>query len=261
MTAPETGRICFDPFFKFGLSLRKENFVITLDEQGPRFAAFRSANRHLQLHVARGVRGRDLSREHRLSQGLITREALDAGAVSDGEVGCAASHLALWRESARLGRPFLILEDDVITHPQIEAQIARIDFPFDVIFFGVNTDTLLATLSPEGVREFSSFVDRYPPPARIAQILAQTDLSRIAFRPVLNAFGLCCYLVSPQGAAKLAQRVLPLRLDGVPIPGLSSATVRGTSIDRRMNALFPDMRAFVMRPFLAWTPNIDSSTR
>jgi hypothetical protein len=91
--------------------------------------------------------------------------------------------------------------------------------------------------------------------------LAQTDLSRIAFRPVLNAFGLCCYLVSPQRAAKLAQRVLPLRLDGVPIPGLSSATVRGTSIDRRMNALFPDMRAFVMRPFLAWTPNIDSSTR
>jgi hypothetical protein len=99
------------------------------------------------------------------------------------------------------------------------------------------------------------------PPARIAQILQQTDLSRTAFRPVLNAFGLCCYLVSPQGAAKLAQRVLPLRLDGVPIPGLEGTIVRGTSIDRRMNALFPDLRAFVMRPFLAWTPNTDSSTR
>ena len=248
-------------FFNFGLSLRKENFVITLDEQGPRFAAFRSANRHLQYHVARGVRGRDVPREARLSQGLITREALDAGAVTDGEIGCAASHLALWREAVRLGRPVLILEDDVITHPRLEAQIARIDFPFDVIFFGVNTDTILATLSPEGVREFSSFVDRYPPPERIAQILHQTDLSHVSFRPVLNAFGLCCYLVSPQGAAKLAQRVLPLRLDAVPVPGLDKASVRGTSIDRRMNALFPDLRAFVMRPFLAWTPNTDSTTR
>ena len=64
-----------------------------------------------------------------------------------------------------------------------------------------------------------------------------------------------------RGAVLLGSRVLPLRLDGVPIPGLSSATVRGTSIDRRMNALFLDMRAFVMRPFLAWTPNTDSSTR
>ena len=241
--------------------MRKENFVITLDEQGPRFAAFRSSNRHLFFHVARAVRGRDLSREARLSQGLITREALDAGAVTDGEVGCADSHLALWRESMRTGRPFLILEDDVITHPQLESQIERIDFPFDVIFFGVNTDAVLATLSPEGVREFSSFVDRYPPPERIAQILEQTDLSRISFRPLLNSFGLCCYLVSPQGAAKLAQRVLPLRLDSISIPGLTSAIVRGTSIDRRMNALYPDLRVFVIRPFLAWTPNTDSSTR
>ena len=247
--------------FDFGLSLRKENFVITLDEQGPRFAAFRAANRHLSFHVARGIRGRDLSREMLVSQGLITRDALDAGAVTAGEAGCAASHLALWREAVRLGRPVLILEDDVITHPQIEAQIARIDFPFDVIFLGVNTDTLLATLSPEGVQEFSSFVDRYPPPIRIAQIFEQTDLSRISFRPLLNGFGLCCYLVSPQGAAKLAQRVFPLRLDGVQIPGIKSAIIRGTSIDRRMNALYPDLRVFVMRPFLAWTPNTDSSTR
>ena len=248
-------------FFNFGLSLRKENFVITLDEQGPRFSAFRSANRHLSCHVARGIRGRDVSRDVRLSRGLITREALDAGAVTDGEIGCAASHLALWREAVRIGRPVLILEDDVITHPQIEAHIARIDFPFDVIFFGVNTDTILATLLPEGVREFSSFVDRYPPPERIAEILQQTDLSHVSFRRLLNAFGLCCYLVSPQGAAKLVQRVLPLRLDGVPIPGMPNAKVLGTSIDRRMNALYPEMRVFVMRPFLAWTPNMDSSTR
>ena len=238
-----------------------QNFVITLDPQGPRFAAFRSVNSHLPFHIAQAVRGRDLSPEARLSQGLVTREVLEARASTDGEIGCAASHRALWHESMRLNQPFLILEDDVITHPQIMMRIAQIDFPFDVIFLSVNTDTLLATRSPEGVREFSSFADRYPPPERIAQILAQTDFSHITFRPVLHAFGLSCYLVSPEGAAKLAKRVFPLRLDAVQITGLPGVEVRGTSIDRRMNALYADLRAFVVRPFLAWSPNLESSTR
>jgi GR25 family glycosyltransferase involved in LPS biosynthesis len=242
-------------------ALRHETFVITLDPQGARFAAFRAANPHLPCHVAKAVRGADVSRAERLASGLVNAQALDAGAVSDGEIGCAASHRALWRESARHGLPFLILEDDVFTHPGLLQALAQIDFDFDIIFFAVNTDTILVTFSPEGVREFSNFEDRYPSPARIKQILAQTNLARLSYRRLLNGFGTSCYLVSPQGAAKLADRSFPLRLDSVAIDGMPGASVRGTSIDRRMNALYPALRAFVLRPFLAWTPNQDSSTR
>jgi GR25 family glycosyltransferase involved in LPS biosynthesis len=241
--------------------LRFETFVITLDPQGARFAAFRSGNSHLPCHAAKAVRGTDLSRQARIESGLVTAQALDAGAVSDGEAGCAASHRALWSASARLGVPFLILEDDVWTHPGLPAAIARIDFDFDIIFFGVNTDTILVTVSPENVREFSNFEDRYPPPERIQHILARTDPSRLAYRRMLNGFGMCCYLVSPQGAAKIAQQIFPLRLDSVGIEGMPGVSVRGTSIDRRMNALLPALRGYVARPFLAWTPNTDSSTR
>ena len=241
--------------------MRYESFVITLDPDSARFAAFRSANSRLRFHALKGIRGADLSRDMRIANGLVTQQALDAGAVSDGEVGCAASHLVLWRECVRRDCPFLILEDDVFTHPALGDVIARIDFDFDIIFFGLNTDTLVATLSPEGVREFSNFEDRYPEPERIRAILAQTDPSRIAYRRMLNGFGMCCYLVSPQGAAKIAAQIFPLRLDQVPIVGVSGASVRGTSIDRRLNALFSGLRCYLARPFLAWTPNTDSSTR
>jgi len=251
----------FYSFSGFGTSLRYESFVITLDPQGARFAAFRKDNPYLRCHVAQGIRGAEIARDARLVQGLVTAQCLDRGAVSDGEVGCAASHRILWRESARLNVPMLILEDDVITHPALAEVITRIDFSFDIIFFGVNTDTLLCTLSPEGVREFSSFADRYPPPDRIKQILAQTQSSPLVYRRLLNGFGMCCYLVSHEGAAKIAQRIFPLRLDQVPIEGMPKAIISGTSIDRRLNALFAELRCFVARPFLAWTPNTDSSTR
>ncbi len=37
--------------------------------------------------------------------------------------------------------------------------------------------------------------------------------------------------------------------------------VQSVSIDRRLNALFATMQAYVAMPFLAWTPNTDSATR
>lgn len=33
--------------------------------------------------------------------------------MTDGEVGCALSHISIWREATRSKRPFLVLEDDV----------------------------------------------------------------------------------------------------------------------------------------------------
>ncbi len=239
-----------------------DTHVITLDPDSPRFALFRKANAHLPFQIFRAVPGAGLSQAERLAQNLATPDCLSAGAVTDGEIGAAASHLALWREAKHRNVPMLILEDDAITHPKIAEVVAGLDLSgVDLLFFAVNTDTLLATVSAEGVREFSSFADRYPPPARIADILAGTDLRRLSMRRLLNGFGLCCYLVTPQGAEKLIRDVLPLRRDFVEIQGLSGVRVGGTSIDRRLNALYGDLRAFVMRPFLAWTPNTDSTTR
>ncbi len=239
-----------------------ETHVITLDPGSARFAQFRAANAHLSFQLFRAVPGAGLSREERLVQNLVTRECLDTGAVTDGEIGAAASHLALWREAKHRNVPMLILEDDAITHPKIAEVVAGLDTSgMDLLFFAVNTDTLLGTVSPEGVREFSSFVDRYPPPQRIVEILAGADLRKLTLRRMLNGFGMCCYLVTPQGAEKLIRDVLPLRIETIAIPGLSGVNVGGTSIDRRLNALYGDLRAFIMRPFLAWTPNTDSTTR
>ena len=239
-----------------------DTHVITLDPGSARFALFRKANAHLPFQIFRAVPGAGLSQAERLAQNLATPDCLSAGAVTDGEIGAAASHLALWREAKHRNVPMLILEDDVITHPKIGEVVAGLDLSaIDMLFFAVNTNVLLATVSPEGVREFSSFADRHPSPERIAEILAETDLRRLSMRRLLNCFGLCCYLVTPQGAERLIRDVLPLRQYFVDVPGLSGVRIGGTSIDRRLNALYGDLRAFVMRPFLAWTPNMESTTR
>lgn len=240
-----------------------ETHVITLDPTNARFAAFQAANAHLSYQVLQGIRGSGLPRSERLSQNLVTAECLDQGLVTDGEVGVAASHLLLWREAIYRKTPLLILEDDVITHPQLAHVVSHLDMPqADMVFFAVNTDTYLGSCSPEGLCEISSFDVRYPTPAQIQTFLQQTDLRRLSLRRMVLGFGMCCYLVTPEGAAKLVQHILPLRGDIMRLPVLPGATVRGTSIDRRLNILLgSEIRAFIMRPFLAWTPNVESSTR
>ena len=237
--------------------------VITLDPHSRRFSQFQQANEHISWRIFEAVRGAALSRTEILARNLVAAKCLDSGKVPVGQIGAMASHFMLWQEAAKSRTPLLILEDDVFTHPALHKVISALssDQALDLIFFGVNTDTVLATLSPEGVREFSYFEDRYPPTERIKSILAGTDPSRLTLRRMLNGFGLCCYLVTPQGADKIIQTILPLRSDHIPLEGIPGASISGISNDRRLNALFPALNAYVCRPFLAWTPNTDSSTR
>lgn len=47
--------------------------------------------------------------------------------IVDGEVGCYASHLALWHECRRVNEPILIMEDDATVDPHFEAALSEAD--------------------------------------------------------------------------------------------------------------------------------------
>ncbi|HQC81155.1 MAG TPA: glycosyltransferase family 25 protein [Accumulibacter sp.] len=75
-----------------------------------------------------GVLGSDLS-----EQALAERyddagaRAASGRAFTRGEVGCALSHLAIYREMCRLNQPFsLIFEDDCTVHPDLPALLPAI---------------------------------------------------------------------------------------------------------------------------------------
>jgi GR25 family glycosyltransferase involved in LPS biosynthesis len=241
-------------------------YVITLDVNTDRFERFMKLNDHLTCNVFIGTDGSRLSYLDGVNRGFLTQECADSGMVSKGALGCAISHWTLWWKAVYEKRSLLILEDDVVTHPDIQAWIDKLHIDLniadkvDILYLGLNTDSIIEAISPEGVHQISMFGERYPDYESISERLSLTRTSNVRLWRMLKGFGNCCYLVTPRGAAKLVESVLPLRLEGVPVP-LLSGNMPGTGVDRRMNALFESIEAYVGIPFLAWTPNTESATR
>jgi len=238
-------------------------YAISLDPEGERYRTFAERNAHLgAITILRAIKGADISREERVSSGLMTAELVAADAVTDGIVGCAASHRAVWRMIAASGAGAMVMEDDVITHPALPAYIAAkagLLERADIVLFSANTNSILSTVSPQGLVTRELMNPKNPDIDWIDNAFAATTIADVRPFRLLKGFGLCCYWVSPQGAARLVQDCYPLTLEGTDIPFMAEKWP-GSTIDGRMNAFFPSMRAFITRPFLAYSPNTDSST-
>ena len=238
-------------------------YVITLDPESERFRQFLANNAHLRdLAVVRGIRGRDIPRTERVSSHLLTEELDALGTVTDGTVGCAASHRAVWRAIAAAERGAVIMEDDVITHPGIAEYLAanaKLRANADAIFLSVNTDSVLSTVSAQGLCVQEIMSPQYPSIEWIRNALAKTSISDVRWYRMLKGLGLCCYWLSPQGAKSLLDSCFPLTSEGTDLPFMKDPWP-GSAIDGRMNAFFPELRVYLTRPFLAYSPNTDSST-
>lgn len=237
--------------------------VITLATASQRFQSFRQNNPALSPEVFPGLRGDCVSPQARIEQGLITQSLAASGLLHEGTFGCAMSHRQLWLMALETDGGMLILEDDVVTHPDLPLWIdANQDqlLRHDVTHFTVNTDSVLTTISPQGLVQSSLFQPKHPDQSWIGKALNATKLSQVQAQRLLKAFGMCCYFLSPAGARKFLDSTFPLTLETSPIPLISNA-MPGFSIDRRLNAFYPGFQALITIPFLAYTPNIDSHTQ
>lgn len=163
---------------------------------------------------------------------------------------------------AASGKGAVVMEDDVLTHPDLPAYMAanpKLLSRTEIVFFSANTDSVLATISPQGLTSYEILQPRRPDVDWIQKAFAMTGLADIRPHRFLKGFGLCCYWLTPQGASRLLEGCYPLTLEGTDIP-LMPEKWPGSAIDGRMNAFYPQMRAFITRPFLAYSPNVDSST-
>lgn len=237
--------------------------AITLEPGGERSNTFLARNAHLgPINIFKAIKGSDIPRDVRVSSGLMTQALVDAGTVKEGTVGCAASHRELWRQVAASSDGAVIMEDDVVTHPKLADYIAEnLDAlrNADIVFFSINTDSVLQTISPQGLMTREIMDPKKPDIFWIEQALQATSLEQVQRFRLLKCFGLCCYWVSPPGAARLLETCYPLTQDGTDIPFMRDKWP-GSAIDGRMNAFYPSMLAFITRPFLAYSPNTDSST-
>ena len=97
--------------------------VINLDRSADRFATFNCRNSHL-ASVLRfpAVDGALVDREELMRNGVISEDC----PYSSGALGCALSHVALWKKAANEELTLTIFEDDVVCSLHFAEETARL---------------------------------------------------------------------------------------------------------------------------------------
>ena len=231
--------------------------AITVDSESETYQKFLENNNHLKIKTFQGIIGKDLTEEEIVEQGLATRDLVNSPHLLKSEMGCSASHRSIWDKCAKGKKGYLVLEDDCYTHPKISNFINdNLDslMNIDICLFTVNTNSILKSISPCGLTNFTLFNPTYPTQEWIGNAFSKTKTKEVRMHKLIYAFGCCSYFISPRGAEKLRQKIFPLSTKTLEIPLLKGVTTL-CGLDRSANSIYSEVDAYVCQPFLAYTPN------
>jgi glycosyl transferase, family 25 len=229
--------------------------VINLDRSQGRLEEFMRRNGSFaDIERFPAIDGSRIDRSGLIDDGTIS-ETLS---YSNAHLGCAMSHITLWRRAVALQRPLTIAEDDAILSRCFRGEATRLlaERGWDIVMWGWNFDAFVWTEIPESVsrarlefnqNDLRANIDAY----RTAEL-------RPTLLPLKHAFGIMTYTISPAGARFLLDTCLPIRDELISFGGYD-VVIRNDSIDAAMNKAFPRMHAYLSLPPLAISEN-DPST-
>jgi GR25 family glycosyltransferase involved in LPS biosynthesis len=226
-------------------------YVISLERTPDRWRTFEAANQGGPGYTRfNAIDGLKIDPSALISGGVIAGDL----SYTPGAVGCALSHITLWRACAAADGPVTVCEDDAILHPDFAACAAatadrRPDF--DLILWGWNFNSVLAGDVFDGA-PFAMGFDETRMRRSVAAFRSQRPAPTLL--RLSRALGTPCYTLSPKGASKLLALCLPLAPRRVFFPLLNRES-ENTGIDISMNAAYPEIAAFVAFPPLALTLN------
>ena len=227
------------------LAMLEQVHLINLDRSTDRLAKFKERNSHLEniLRVP-AIDGALVDREELVKDGTITEDL----SYTPGALGCALSHVGLWKKAASQNRVVTIFEDDVICSHNFLEESARIasSLPsdWDIIQWGYIFDSLFLWLDFGFAKANVRFYDlRF---SQDYQEFQSENFSSAAVR-LVHSFGTQAYSVSPKGARVLLERCLPLRKRHIPFPGTGIVN-DDLGIDTAMCAAYGSMQAFICIP-------------
>jgi glycosyl transferase, family 25 len=236
-----------------------ECYVISLARTPNKLKAFieENAATGLSFRHFEAVDGAALEWSECVSNGLIRQ---NARGYRRGTLGTASSHRALWRRAVTERVPVLVFEDDVCCRHDILMQlerVSRIISNWDILLLGYNTDAVLEV----GVTPTCSYGGFFSQPRPSPQDLAEFAGAKheVTALPLKNAFGMCSYLVSPDGAEKLLAKVFPLDNRELIVP-YNRYLGRGDraecrTLDMNVNTVYRHIAAYAVVPPLALPPN------
>lgn len=192
-----------------------------------------------------GIDGKSVDRE-RLVKDKIIAPNLEYTA---GALGCAVSHVKLWKEAVTRHKVMTVAEDDAIFNCQFTRHASsllanvRADWDFILWSASLRCYTWLDAL-PGGagarLEFFSGDVMTNIPDFQEAEI--EPALLRAHY-----LLGTVCYSVSPRGARALLDWCLPIRPMIVDFAGFG-LRLNNAGIDCIMNGVMPSLRAYACLP-------------
>jgi GR25 family glycosyltransferase involved in LPS biosynthesis len=232
--------------------------LINLDRSADRLARFRAVNGFLpRIDRFAAIDGRSVDREKMKSEGLLDPRV----SYTDGALGVALSHFALWDRAVRDGVALTICEDDAVLNrgfvPRADALLDTLPGGWDFVLWGWNFDQVLLVDALPGVSPCLMYCDQAHMRAR-ADSFQALDIEPKALR-LLRAFGLMCYTVTPRGAQMLLAACRPIRAMSIAIPGVKEP-LPNYGVDSMCNAAYASLNAFVAFPPLAVSPNEHASS-
>jgi FkbM family methyltransferase len=232
--------------------------VINLDRTPARLAEFNRRNAHLRdVKRFRAIDGQTLDREKLIRDGVLTADCI----YTAGNLGCAMSHLALWRKVVEEGRAITVAEDDAIFSRNFAGRsrefLEHLPEDWEFIQWG-------------WVFQQRVWVHAIPEILNATLIFDQDQLRRhidefqscdVAPAPITlrHSFGTVCYSVSLKGARALLQYCTPLSGRLIEFPGFG-VTIENKGIDCMMNGAYPSLKAFVSIPPLVVTEHREDET-
>lgn len=228
--------------------------VINLQRRQDRLQSFRAANPRLAFERFDAVDGAAYSREAAIRDGLITAD----NDYTVATIGCAMSHVSLWRQCVASGRPVCIMEDDVLVRDDFAAAATALlaGLPaWDVVFWTWNLDWPLCFLPGEGQARAWLQTDPYAIRGRFDDFKADARPALLA--RLVSLAAAACYVVSPDGAARLLRLCLPIGRQPGDLYNDGSKAIAWINggIDVEISRHLPGLQAFVAIPPLAVAVN------
>jgi glycosyl transferase family 25 len=234
--------------------------VINLDRGADRLEAFRRLNAHLR-DVVRfpAVDGMRLDLLGMTRHGDMDPALLEI--YTRGAVGNVMSHLALWEQAIADDAVLTICEDDSIFNRNFvataQALIARLPAGWDWISWGWNFNSFMQMDFLPGVTPCTLVPQQKRMRMGVEAFQAQV-IAPAAF-PLLQAFGLPCYTISPKGAREFRARCWPIRQMRLTMP--MGYFLDNVGIDVMTSMAYPVTQSFVCFPPLVISKNeADKST-
>lgn len=231
--------------------------VINLDRTPERIKQFLARHPYLPVERFAAVDGAAIDRSACVREGIIAAD----NDYKPGAIGIAMSHVSLWRQCAAGTTAFHIVEDDVVLRHDFQAVAQRLLDTldeWDVVLWGHNFDWPVQIRPAQGI---GIGVVQYDHQAvdetSVDSFRSDTVIPFLA--PLYSAAGICCYSVSPSGAARMLADCLPIRGEAAEYLAKTGKSWNNTGIDVEMSRHYPKWRAYVAMPPVAVSYN-DQST-